>query len=205
MCGTLATGGNTIVANGTVIHEVGVINTGGHPNTGGMAVITLLGRYNVRRWLTASSHIVVTTGTCANDLRVIYGTGCDGRPGCQTGIMTGIALVCRINMRSGLTGCGHAIVTTDAGTNQLGMIYCRRLHRVPGSRSGRMAGITLIGTLNMIGPFTGCHNTIMTTDACTNDLGMIYTSDRDGYPWCRSGLMARIAGICRVDVGWTFA
>ena len=77
---TLATGGDAIVTDRAVIHEIGMVNVGRYPRRSGMTIVALLRRDNMRRWFTAGGDIVVTTGTGANHLRVIHGTGRDRRP-----------------------------------------------------------------------------------------------------------------------------
>ena len=81
-----------------VIHEIGVVDVGRYPCRGGMAVVALLRSNNVGRRFTTGGHIVMTTGTGANDLCMIDGARRDGRPRRQSRVMTGIALIRGINM-----------------------------------------------------------------------------------------------------------
>ena len=76
----LAASGNTIMADRAVIYEVGMVHVGRNPCRGGMAVIALLRCHNVRRRFTTGRHIVMATGTGADNLGVIYRAGCDRRP-----------------------------------------------------------------------------------------------------------------------------
>lgn len=124
----LATGGNTIMADRTVIYEVGVVHVGGNPCRGGMAVIALLRCHNVRRRFTTGRHIVMATGTGADNLGVIYRAGCDRRPRRYSCVVAGITLIGSIDMVGRFTGCRHAIVATNTGSNQLRVIHRRRLY-----------------------------------------------------------------------------
>lgn len=141
------------MANSAIIDEIGMVNIGRYPRRCGMAVIALL-RGNDMRWrFAAGGHIVVTTGTGANDLCVIHGTRRDRRPQFRRNAVTRIALVGRADMICRFTRCDNTIVTTDARPGQLRMIHGSRRHSSPWRGTRRMTGIALIRAWDMRGPF----------------------------------------------------
>ena len=96
--------------------------------------------------------------------------------------MTGFANITAINMTGGFTRRDSTIMATDATAHHFIMINVRIGNGRPRCRSGLMTGITGIGGIDMSGTFSASDNTIMTADAGSNHLCVIYCRIIDGYP-----------------------
>ena len=88
--------------------------------------------------------------------------------------MTCLAIVCRVDMVGTHATRHYAVMTTHTRTNHLAMINVRRQNRSPRCWTDGMASITLITTINVIRAFPGSERTVMTTNACANNLRMIH-------------------------------
>ena len=107
----------------------------------GMAGIAYISAADVGVALTCCSYAIMTTDATTNDFIVIDVCRCDWTPGCRSWCMAGLAVIAGSNVRIGFTNSGGAIVTTDTGTDHLGMINCIRCHWRPGGREDCMTGI----------------------------------------------------------------
>ena len=119
--------------------------------------------------------------------------------------MASITVVCGVRMIAGFALRDTVIVTTDAGSNHLGMINGTGLNRRKWDWPRLMAGVTGVGGINVISRFTDCHCSVVTTETGANDLCMIYCVRRDGCPGCREDIMASIAGVRGIDMIATLA
>lgn len=176
----LATGGNAVVTDRTVIHKISMVNIGRHPCRSRMTIVALLRRNNMRGRLAAGRDIIMATGAGANDLRVIHGAWRYRRPQFRRDAVTRVALVGSADMGCRFTRGDYAIVATDTRSGQLRMVHSGRLHGIPWRGSRCMAGIALIRAWNMGGSFAGCHDAIMTTHASADHLRVIHVGHRDG-------------------------
>lgn len=63
-----------------------------------------------------------------------------------------------------------------------------------------MAGVTLIGAINMIGAFTTGNGTVMTADTGTDDFGMIDVTIGDRRPGRRARQMTGVAQVAGINM-----
>ena len=70
---SLANGIRTVVATNAVVHDVDVVEVGGQPGNGGMAVIAIIAAGDVGRVFTGRYDAVMTRAACANDLYMVDG------------------------------------------------------------------------------------------------------------------------------------
>lgn len=145
---------HVIVATGTetqyfvVIHGA-VSNRNPRRRTWLVTGITYIGGINMISALARRYRSVMTTDTSANHLRVIN-IGCSHRcPWRRSRLMTGIARIGGINMVRTLARRHNAIMTTDTGTDYLGMIDVNYRHRSPWDWTCGMTRIALVGRVDM--------------------------------------------------------
>lgn len=116
MIGALPARGDAIMANRAVVEEIGMVDIGRHPGGDGMAIVALLRGNNVRRSFTRGDHIVMATGTHADNFVVIDIAIGNGYPRRGSRLMTCVTGVGGINMRCALAGRDRAVMTTGAGS-----------------------------------------------------------------------------------------
>lgn len=162
------------------------------PTASGMTHITCLCGSDMIRAFATRNHTIVTAFTGTNRLCMIRGTRRQGRPGLRWYTMTGLAAIGGVNMIQSFTAGGRTVVTTDTSSNHLCVIYVSGYYRYPGCRARRMTGIALIATVDVAGSHPACYHTIMTTDAGTIDLSMIYCC---GIYWRPGGRCFFMAGV----------
>ena len=138
---------------------------------------------------------IVTRRTDPYDLGMIHRIWRDRYPGHRAGLVTGIAKIGRLYVQGRLARGDNTVMTTDTGTVNLGMVYRGRCNGSPGRRSGLMTGIAAIGGCNMIGCFTRGRHSIMTGDACANNLCVIHCRGNQWHPGYGTGLVTAITGI----------
>lgn len=98
----------------------------------------------------------------------------------------------------------RAIVTTDTGADDFGVIHHGRRHRCPGRRPGGMTGIAGIGRVDVTGTLAGCNYPIVTADTGAIDLAVVNRGRRYGVPGIGAGQVTGIAVVAGIDVTGTF-
>lgn len=73
--------------------------------------------------LTRSNNTIMTAGTGADDLGMIYRTWCQRSKCLRWYTMTGVAGIGTINVRRTLARCHYPVVTFGTGTDDLGMVH----------------------------------------------------------------------------------
>ena len=109
-----------------------------------MAGITFFGGVEMVCVFAGGDGAIMATGANANDFIVIYIGRRDRLPGGWSDGMTGIAIIRRSDMRCPFTAGDGSIVTTDAGTDDLRVIYCNWLNGCPGGRERGMTTVALV-------------------------------------------------------------
>lgn len=163
----LAGGTGAVVTAGAPTGDIAVIKRCGLPRGGRMAVITFLrGRY-MCSWFTRSAHTVVTgTAGMGNHAAVIK---CSDGPRCRG--MTCAAIVgVGCNMARRFSGCGNAVVTTDASSLHLSVIHASG--RLP--YGGAMTVLAQIAGKNMLRVLARRRRAIVTGKATALHLRVIY-------------------------------
>lgn len=82
-----------IVTTNTVTCETAMVHHGRQPGRRGMTAVTFGSGNDVVSRFTGRNHIIMTTGANTDDLRVIYCTGCDGRPIRRELLVAGITYI----------------------------------------------------------------------------------------------------------------
>ena len=184
---TLAAGDRTVVTTETGANHLCMINCSRcnrrpeiRPRC--MASITDITGVNVIDTLATGNGSVVTAGAGSQHLRMVYGCVGHWYPWRGTGLMAGITGITGSNVcRTSTTG-NRALLTTEAGTNDMAMIHGSDSDRYPGRWSRCVAGIAGVGAVNMRSRLAGRESTVMTTGTNSNDLIMIDSCWCDRYP-----------------------
>ena len=161
-----------------------------------MAGITFFGGVEMVCVFAGGDGAIMATGANANDFIVIYIGRRDRLPGCWSDGMTGIAIIRRSDMRCAFTGCDRSIMAANTTTRNFIVIYVGRRDRLPWCWPDGMTGIAIIRRSDMRCPFTAGDGSIVTTDAGTDDLRVIYCSWLNGCPGGREYGMTTVALVC---------
>lgn len=92
-------------------------------------------------------------------------------------------------------------MTTDAGTDHLGVINSADSNRYPGRGTRRMAGIALIAAVYVRHAFSASSHTVVTANTGTRYLAMIHGIRGYRDPGGGSRYMTGITGIRTRNVG----
>lgn len=114
-----------------------------------MTGVTAIGGVDVRSALATGRDAVVTRGAAANNLAVVHQCVDQRRPRRGWRQMTAVAIIGTADMCATLAAGRSAIVTTDAGANDLGMVYRSRSQRKPGCRGWLMTGVASIAGVDV--------------------------------------------------------
>lgn len=167
--GAFTTCGYTVMTGNTVVHKRRVIDSRGYPLLRTVTDITFVCRGHMRGSFSLCNDIVVTTRADTEYFGMIYTALRYRHPGCRPRQVAGVAHIGGINVRRSFAGGNRAIMTTDTGADDLRMIHCPRLHRRPGGREHRVAGIALIGAVDVVGTLAAGGRTIMTANAVVHE------------------------------------
>ena len=149
-----------------------------------MAILTHVGRKNMRRSLASRIDAVVTTDAIAHDVDVIE---VRGNPGGRR--MAIVAVVATRDVSRVLTGCGRIVVTGETGANDLRMVdgICRRpVHIV-------VAILADIGRQHMRRALAGRIDAVVAADAVAGDADVIEICRNPGG--CRMAVVAVVAAL----------
>ena len=119
--------------------------------------------------------------------------------------MTVITFQGCLNMACAFALCNHIVMTATTYTNDFIVIHCVVSDGCPGCWPNLMAGITGICAVDMIDGLATGNHIVMATHTGTNDMGVIHSCVRYGYPGCGSWLMTGITGIRAIDVAGRFS
>jgi len=152
MCRPFTTRSYTIVTGNTVVDETSVVHRSWNPLLGTVTDVTFIGGRNVGRSFTGGNYIIVTTGAHTQNFRMVHTTLRNRRPwrGCWR--MAGFTYIGGINVIGTFSRSDHTIMTTETGTNNLSMIHRTIGYRRPWRGTRLMAGIAVIGSINVVWP-----------------------------------------------------
>ena len=114
--------------------------------------------------------------------------------------MTVITFLRRRYMGRTFTRCGDIVMTARTYSNDLCVIYRAISNRYPWCRARLMTGITQIGTANVVGRFTRCDSSVMTTRTGANDLSVVNRCRCKWRPGCREYRMATVTLVGTINV-----
>ena len=188
----LANGLRPVVAGYAVAGYTSMIERRTRPGIGRVAIIAGVAAGNVSIVLTRGHAAVMTAEAGPQHLGMIR-----TRHRCkQVGVMAGLAGIGRVDVTVVLANGLRPVVAGHAVAGHTSMIKCRTR---PGSRVVTViAGVT---AGDVVVRFTARYRAIVTTEAGTLHLGMIRTRHR-----CKQiGVMARLTGVCCIDVAIALA
>lgn len=135
-----------------------------------VAIVTLIAAGNMGWVLACSDGAIVATFTGANDLGVVHGS-CRGEDNNRMAILADVGCG---DMGRIFADCIYSVVAARA----IGCNVCMiKIGWCPGN--GGVAVITSIAACNVIWVLTRCDGAVVTTEAGSNDVGMINQSCRN--------------------------
>ena len=199
VCRSLALGNHTIVTARTDANDFGMVDCAGCNRCPQRRILLMTGvahvcAVNVGRTLATGNAAIMAgdavTRKCGMIRRTTHN---NGGPVC--GNMASVTLLSGGKMCRPLALRDHTIMATRAHTNDLGMIH-------GGSGNGcpyrelclGVAGITHIGTVDVVGALGGGDSTVVATGTGTGNLVVIHGCGGDRHPRCRAHRMTGIAG-----------
>lgn len=119
--------------------------------------------------------------------------------------MTGLANVGGIDVASGFTTGGSAVMATETGAEYLVVIHCTGRYRCPWRGTGQVTGVARLRGINVACGFPAGNNPVVAACAGTYHVTMIHGTRLYGRPRRGSWLMTGIAGVGGIDVRSTLA
>jgi len=161
----LACGVNAVMAVEAVVHDIGVIESGGNPARGCMAVIAVIAAIDVCRILAFGDGAIVARVTGTDNLCVIYQVSRRE----DDVVVAVLADIGRLNMCWVLTCRISAIVTTEAVAGYVNVIEIRRN---PGR--GCMAVIATVAAIDMRRVLAFRNSAVVAGSTGTDNLCVIH-------------------------------
>ena len=175
MRSVLAGGNHAVVAAAAQTQHLLVIDpVGRHRRPLGrefiVAGVAGIGGKHVLAGLAAGIEAVMATDAIVGIAGVVRRSAA-GKP--AGGGMAAVAFGRGRHMGGTLAGGGHAVVATAADTDHLGMIDAGGGHRLPGGREFVVAGVAIVGAVDMGQQFTAGIDAVMATEAITGEQSVI--------------------------------
>lgn len=178
-----AGGIDAVVAARTIARNVHVVEIGGQPGGGRMAIVTIIATRNMGRVLAGCDNTIVARAASAQNLCVIDG---DNRLK-RNRIVTVFANIGGLHVNGTLAGGSRAVVTCHTIINDPQVVEHSR-------QPGRCV-VTIVALVTgryVRQRFPGSLNTVMTTNAAAGQRGVVHK--RDGIP-ARGNMAVRALAI----------
>lgn len=159
-----------------ITRERRVIDGRAQPLAGVMAGIAFRAGRHMVRPLARGDHIVVAAAAGADDLGMIHRRRRHRLPGNGTGLMAAIAQLAAANMVRRLTAGDDAVVTTETGADDLGMVHTARDHRQPLGRQLVMTQLAIVRGREMRWRLAAGAHAIMAQDATAGERRVVHGS-----------------------------